>query len=145
MAPVRILIVNPNTTASMTDKIRACAESVRGPDTSISAVNPSTGPRVEVPRLVRLRVRNDFCRCLRTNFIDKVGLSNACKFTLIDGSANVDWVLGSGTGYSIYRGALERGQLFPFGPKYAQCMGFGMQALLQQLIIGHGKEQRPAG
>ena len=45
MAPVRILIVNPNTTASMTDKIRACAESVRGPDTSIAAVNPSTGPR----------------------------------------------------------------------------------------------------
>ena len=45
MAPIRILIVNPNTTASMTDKIRASAELVRGPDTEITAVNPSEGPR----------------------------------------------------------------------------------------------------
>lgn len=42
---IRILVINPNTTASMTDKIRASAELVRGKDTRITAVNPSEGPR----------------------------------------------------------------------------------------------------
>ncbi len=41
---IRILVVNPNTTASMTEKIRASAESVRGAGTRIAAVNPSEGP-----------------------------------------------------------------------------------------------------
>jgi len=40
----RILLINPNTTASMTDKIRASAEMVRSPETRITAINPSEGP-----------------------------------------------------------------------------------------------------
>jgi allantoin racemase len=42
---IRILVINPNTTASMTEKIRASAESVRGAATRITALNPSEGPR----------------------------------------------------------------------------------------------------
>ena len=41
---IRILVVNPNTTASMTDKIRASAEMVRAGGTKIVAVNPAEGP-----------------------------------------------------------------------------------------------------
>lgn len=41
---MRILIVNPNTTASMTEKIGEAARSVAGPDTAIVAVNPRSGP-----------------------------------------------------------------------------------------------------
>ncbi len=41
---MRILIVNPNTTASMTEKIGAAARSVANPETEIVAVNPSMGP-----------------------------------------------------------------------------------------------------
>jgi allantoin racemase len=39
-----IKIINPNTTAAMTERIGACARSVAGPGTEISAVNPSMGP-----------------------------------------------------------------------------------------------------
>jgi allantoin racemase len=42
---IRILVINPNTTASMTEKIRASADSVRGACTRITALNPSEGPR----------------------------------------------------------------------------------------------------
>lgn len=41
---MRILIVNPNSTASMTDKIREAATSVAAPGTEILAVNPKTSP-----------------------------------------------------------------------------------------------------
>jgi allantoin racemase len=41
---MEILVVNPNTTASMTAKIRRAAEGVAAPGTRITAVNPSTGP-----------------------------------------------------------------------------------------------------
>ncbi len=41
---MRILIVNPNTTASMTEKIGAAARSVANPETEIVAVNPGMGP-----------------------------------------------------------------------------------------------------
>ena len=41
---MRILIVNPNTTASMTEKIGAAARSVANPETEIVAVNPDLGP-----------------------------------------------------------------------------------------------------
>ena len=41
----RILVVNPNTTASMTDKIRASAEGVCADGTRITAVNPASGPK----------------------------------------------------------------------------------------------------
>ncbi|AXS41696.1 aspartate/glutamate racemase family protein [Breoghania sp. L-A4] len=41
---MHILVVNPNTTASMTDKIGAAAQAVAGQDTRITAVNPDTGP-----------------------------------------------------------------------------------------------------
>lgn len=41
---MEILVVNPNTTASMTDKIRAAAEAVASRGTRITAVNPQIGP-----------------------------------------------------------------------------------------------------
>ncbi len=41
---MRILIVNPNTTASMTDRIAAAAESVAAPGTKLLAVTSSMGP-----------------------------------------------------------------------------------------------------
>jgi allantoin racemase len=44
MRPMRILIVNPNTSAAMTEKIRAAARAVAAPGTEIIAVNPADGP-----------------------------------------------------------------------------------------------------
>jgi len=41
---VRILVINPNTTASMTDKIGAAARSVVATGTTVRAVNPGMGP-----------------------------------------------------------------------------------------------------
>ena len=41
---MRIKIINPNTTWSMTEKIGACARSVARPGTEIVAVNPAMGP-----------------------------------------------------------------------------------------------------
>ncbi|CAN7579734.1 aspartate/glutamate racemase family protein [Variovorax sp. LjRoot84] len=41
---MRIKIINPNTTWSMTEKIGACARSVARPGTEIVAVSPSMGP-----------------------------------------------------------------------------------------------------
>ncbi|MEZ5591315.1 MAG: aspartate/glutamate racemase family protein [Gammaproteobacteria bacterium] len=41
---MRIMVINPNTTASMTAKIGAAARAVAHADTVITAVNPRTGP-----------------------------------------------------------------------------------------------------
>jgi allantoin racemase len=41
---MKILIVNPNTTASMTDKIAAAARAIARPDTEIVAANSQNGP-----------------------------------------------------------------------------------------------------
>ena len=41
---MRILIINPNTTASMTAKIKEAAISVSNNETEIIAVNPKDGP-----------------------------------------------------------------------------------------------------
>lgn len=41
---VRILVVNPNTTMSMTEKIGAAARRAASPGTEVTAVNPSMGP-----------------------------------------------------------------------------------------------------
>jgi allantoin racemase len=41
---MRILVLNPNTTASMTSKIGEAAKRVASPSTEIVAVNPRTGP-----------------------------------------------------------------------------------------------------
>jgi allantoin racemase len=41
---MRILVVNPNTTASMTALVQECARAVAGPGVSVDAVNPRTGP-----------------------------------------------------------------------------------------------------
>jgi allantoin racemase len=41
---MRLLVVNPNTTASMTEKIGAAARAVAAPGTEIVAVNPPSGP-----------------------------------------------------------------------------------------------------
>jgi len=41
---MRILVVNPNTTVSMTEKIGAAARAVAAPGTTVTAVNPAMGP-----------------------------------------------------------------------------------------------------
>lgn len=41
---MRLLVVNPNTTHSMTEKIGAAAGAVAAPGTEVVAVNPSSGP-----------------------------------------------------------------------------------------------------
>jgi allantoin racemase len=41
---MRMLVINPNTTRSMTDKIGAAARAVAAPGTEIIAVNPKHGP-----------------------------------------------------------------------------------------------------
>ena len=41
---MKIKIVNPNSTASMTDKIRRCAETLAAPGTEIVATNPTDSP-----------------------------------------------------------------------------------------------------
>ncbi|MDH3668422.1 MAG: aspartate/glutamate racemase family protein [Paracoccaceae bacterium] len=41
---MKLLVVNPNTTASMTAKIAAAARAVARPDTEIIATNPAEGP-----------------------------------------------------------------------------------------------------
>src|SRR3712207_6800173 len=41
---MRILVVNPNTTLSMTEKIGAAARAVAAPGTAITAVSPAMGP-----------------------------------------------------------------------------------------------------
>lgn len=41
---MRLLVLNPNTTASMTDKIGAAARRIASPGTEIVAVNPPKGP-----------------------------------------------------------------------------------------------------
>lgn len=41
---MRILVINPNTTAAMTEKIAAAARRVAAPGTEIVAVNPDKGP-----------------------------------------------------------------------------------------------------
>ncbi|MCL8025739.1 aspartate/glutamate racemase family protein [Nocardioides bruguierae] len=41
---MRLLVVNPNTTASMTALIGGAAGAVAGPDVTIEAVNPASGP-----------------------------------------------------------------------------------------------------
>src|ERR1700709_66568 len=41
---MRLLVVNPNTTASMTEKIGAAARAVAAPGTEIDAGNPVSGP-----------------------------------------------------------------------------------------------------
>ncbi|MEM5584221.1 aspartate/glutamate racemase family protein [Roseibium sp. AS2] len=44
MQETHILVINPNSTASMTDKIAAAARTAAGPSTRITAINPSGGP-----------------------------------------------------------------------------------------------------
>ena len=41
---MHILVINPNTTASMTHKIGAAAQAAAAPGTEIVAVNPAFGP-----------------------------------------------------------------------------------------------------
>lgn len=41
---MRILVINPNTTAAMTEKIGAAARRIAAPGTEIVAVNPASGP-----------------------------------------------------------------------------------------------------
>ena len=41
---MKILIINPNTTVTMTEKIGAAARAVAAADTEVQAVNPEMGP-----------------------------------------------------------------------------------------------------
>lgn len=41
---MRLLVINPNTTAAMTERIGAAARTAAAPGTEITAVNPSDGP-----------------------------------------------------------------------------------------------------
>jgi allantoin racemase len=41
---MRILVINPNTTESMTTTIGECARAVAGPGVTVEAVSPATGP-----------------------------------------------------------------------------------------------------
>ena len=41
---MRILVVNPNTSASMTDRLRRELEAVKGRETELTVVNPTEGP-----------------------------------------------------------------------------------------------------
>ena len=41
---MRLLVVNPHTTASMTEKIGAAARRAASPGSAVTAVNPRTGP-----------------------------------------------------------------------------------------------------
>jgi allantoin racemase len=41
---MRILIINPNTTVSITEKIGASARTVANPGTEVTTVNPEKGP-----------------------------------------------------------------------------------------------------
>ena len=41
---MRILVVNPNTSASMTDRVRRELEAVKGRETELTVVNPTEGP-----------------------------------------------------------------------------------------------------
>ncbi|WP_299472984.1 aspartate/glutamate racemase family protein [uncultured Roseibium sp.] len=43
-APKHILVINPNTTVSMTEKIGTCARSASAAETRITAINPVSGP-----------------------------------------------------------------------------------------------------
>lgn len=44
MKDLHILVINPNSTASMTDKIAAAARAAAGPSSRITAINPAEGP-----------------------------------------------------------------------------------------------------
>lgn len=66
---MRLLVINPNSTASMTEKIGAAARAAASPGTAIVAVNPAEGPvsiegyydeAMSVPGLLReIRTRTD--------------------------------------------------------------------------------------
>jgi allantoin racemase len=77
---MRILVVNPNTTASMTRKIGAAAEAVAADGTEIVAVNPDFGPpsiegyfdeAFSVPGLIaEITKARDFDACVLACFDD---------------------------------------------------------------------------
>lgn len=69
---MKILVVNPNATASITEKIRTSATAVAAPGTEIIAVNPSKGPvsiegyydeAFSVPGLLEEVVRGEAAGC----------------------------------------------------------------------------------
>lgn len=69
---MKVLVINPNSTASITEKIRASANAVAAPGTEIIAVNPSKGPAsiegyydeaFSVPGLLEEIVRGEAAGC----------------------------------------------------------------------------------
>jgi allantoin racemase len=65
---MRLLVINPNTTASMTAAIEAAAKKVAYPSSEVRACNPDDGPvsiegyvdeAFSVPGLLRLIRQND--------------------------------------------------------------------------------------
>jgi allantoin racemase len=83
---MRILVINPNTTAAMTEKIGAAARRVASPGTEIIAVNPASGPvsiegyydeAISVPGLLEvIRQQKDFDAVVIACF-DDTGLDAA--------------------------------------------------------------------
>jgi allantoin racemase len=61
---VRVLLINPNSTASMTAAIEATAAAVAGPGTVVEAVNPPTGP-------ISIESEDDERRCI-PSLLDEV-------------------------------------------------------------------------
>ena len=68
---MRLLIVNPNSTASMTSAIGASARAVARPDTEIVAVNPQGGP-------ASIETEEDELRCV-PGLLDEVGKAAASE------------------------------------------------------------------
>jgi allantoin racemase len=66
---VRLLLINPNTTASMTAAIEATAAAAAGPDTVVEAVNPAVGP-------ASIENHDDERRCV-PGLLDQVRLAAA--------------------------------------------------------------------
>jgi len=66
---VRLLLINPNTTASMTAAIEATAATVAGSDTVVEAVNPAVGP-------TSIESEDDERRCI-PGLLDQVRLAAA--------------------------------------------------------------------
>lgn len=83
---MRILVINPNTTAAMTEKIGAAARRVAAPGTEIVAVNPASGPvsiegyydeAISVPGLLEVICRTPDVDAVVIACFDDTGLDAA--------------------------------------------------------------------
>lgn len=74
---IKLLVLNPNTTAAMTQSIAACARSVAQPGTQIVGRNPETGP-------ASIEGADDHARCLQPMLAEIArGERDGCDATII--------------------------------------------------------------